>query len=200
MNKIIAIGREFGSGGREFARRLAEELNYEYYDKEIISEIAKKTSLSEEYIQQVIEKKPHHLYPITTGHTISYPINYQFNQIQSIFNAQCEILKQLAEHSNCVIVGRCANYILKDYHPLSIFIYANLESKVNRCKERLNENEHYSDKELIKMIRQIDKNRAKYYEFYTGESWGKKENYDLCINTTNTNIKEIVPIIAKMLK
>ncbi|MCI5745667.1 MAG: cytidylate kinase-like family protein [Erysipelotrichaceae bacterium] len=200
MNKIITIGREFGSGGREFGRRLAEELHYEYYDKEIITEIAKHTSLSEEYIKQVVECKPHHLYPITIGHSINFVESYQVNQIQQIFEAQCEILKNLAMKSNCVIVGRCADYILKDFHPFRIFVYANIDSRIKRCMERKEEDENYTYAKWKKKINKIDSNRAKYYGFYAEAKWGDKTNYDLCINTTDTNIKEIVPVIAKIFK
>lgn len=200
MNRIITIGREFGSGGRELGRRLAEELGYEYYDKEIITEIAKHTSLSEEYIQQVIEKKPHQLYPITIGHTMDYASSFQIKQIQEIYSAQCEILKQLAEKSNCVIVGRCADYILKDYNPFRIFVYADIENKIKRCQQRNKDNENYSTKQLKRKILKIDKERAKYYSFYTSLKWGDKENYDLCINTSNASIKNIVNIISKIFK
>lgn len=200
MNTIITIGREFGSGGREFGRRLAEELGYEYYDKEIIQEISKKTSLSEEYIQEVVEKTPHNLYPITIGQSLRYASNYQLSQVQTVFQAQCEILKSLAEKSNCVIVGRCADYILKEYNPFKIFVYATLESKINRCLSRVDEYEDYTPKKLRKLIKKIDKERARYYDFYAGQKWGDKANYDLCINTTDTEIKKIVPIVAKMFK
>ena len=200
MNKIITIGREFGSGGREFGRRLAEELNYEYYDKEIITEISKHTSLSEEYVKEVLEKKPHNLYPITIGQSMAIFNDYQTKQIQSIYTAQCEILKYLAEKSNCVIVGRCADYILKEYNPYRIFVHASMESRINRCLSRKNENEHLYSKKLEKYIKKVDKDRAKYYEFYTYQKWGDKKNYDLCVNTTNVNIKEIVSVIAKIFK
>lgn len=200
MNKIITIGREFGSGGREFGRRLAEELNYEYYDKEIITEISKHTSLSEEYVKEVLEKKPHNLYPITIGQSMAIFNDYQTKQIQSIYTAQCEILKYLAEKSNCVIVGRCADYILKEYNPYRIFVHASMESRINRCLSRKNENEDLYYKKLEKYIKKVDKDRAKYYEFYTYQKWGDKKNYDLCVNTTNVNIKEIVSVIAKIFK
>lgn len=200
MNKIITIGREFGSGGREFGRRLAEELNYEYYDKEIITEISKHTSLSEEYVKEVLEKKPHNLYPITIGQSMAIFNDYQTKQIQSIYTAQCEILKYLAEKSNCVIVGRCADYILKEYNPYRIFVHASMESRINRCLSRKNENEDLYSKKLEKYIKKVDKDRAKYYEFYTYQKWGDKKNYDLCVNTTNVNIKEIVSVIAKIFK
>lgn len=200
MNKIITIGREFGSGGREFGRRLAEELGYEYYDKEIITEISKHTKLSEEYVKEIVEKKPHNLYPITIGQSISYFDCVHTNQIQSIYSAQCEILKDLANKSNCVFVGRCADYILREYNPFKIFVHAKIESRIKRCIERKNDGEDVSIKKLEKHIKKIDKERAKYYEFYTGNKWGVKENYDLCINTTNTVIKDIVKVVSKIFK
>lgn len=200
MNKIITIGREFGSGGREFGRRLAEELNYEYYDKEIITEISKHTSLSEEYVKEVLEKKPHNLYPITIGQSMAFFNDYQNKQIQSIYSAQCEILKYLADKGDCVIVGRCADYILKEYNPYRIFVYASMDSRVKRCLSRKNDDEDLSEKKLIKYIKKVDKDRSKYYEFFTYQKWGDKENYDLCINTTNVEIKEIVKVISKIFK
>ncbi len=202
MNKIITIGREFGSGGRELGRRLAEELGFEYYDKEIITEISKHTSLSEEYIQQVIECTPHRLYPITVGHSMTVAEDYTFRQVQSIYKAQSDILKNLAEKSNCVMVGRCADYILKDYDPFRIFVHASIDSRVKRCLEREHdgehENEHYTEKQMKREILKIDRNRAHYYRFYTGKIWGEKNNYDMCVNTTDTQIKSIVPVLAKI--
>ena len=97
-----------------------------------------------------------------------------------------------------MLVGRCADYILKDKNPLKIFVYADMASKIARCRLKAPENEHLSDHEMRKQIKRIDRNRAKYYEFYTGRKWGDKLNYDLCINTTNTEIKKIVPRIAKL--
>lgn len=198
MNRIFTIGREFGSGGREFGRRLAEELNIEYYDKEIITEITKRTSLSEQYVNEVIERKPHSLYPIAVGHTISYFNNYQISQLQTLYSAQCEIITDLAKRSDCVIIGRCADYILRDMKPYRIFIYADIESRIKRCMERSSAGEHYTEKEMKKHILRVDKERAKFYEYFTDSKWGEWKNYDLCINTTNTVIKEIVPLIAKM--
>ncbi len=200
MNKIITIGREFGSGGREVARRLAEELGYEYYDNEIIMEIARHTALSEEYVKQIIESEPHALYPITIGHTLSYIDNYTQQRIQSVYSAQSKILKELAEKSNCIIVGRCADYILREYKPYRIFVHASMESKVKRCIERNTESNNYTEKEIRKYIKKIDKERSRYYEHYTDQKWGDKANYDLCINTTNQVIKEVVSVIAKMFK
>lgn len=199
MNNIITIGREFSSGGRELGRKLAEELGYEFYDKEIITEIAKNTSLSEQYVQQVIEKNPHDLFPITVAHTFSYVDSYTMNQKQSIYSEQEKVLKNMAEKSNCVIVGRCADYILKDYNPFRIFVYSNMDCKVKRCKEK-NEHENLTDKKLIKQIKNIDKARAKFYNFYTGQKWGDKAYYDVFVNTSTLKIDDIVPQLAKMLE
>ena len=198
MNKIITIGREFGSGGRELGRRLAEELGFEYYDKEIITEISKHTSLSEEYVRQVIENTPHNLYPITVGHSMDLANDYTFKQVQSIYEAQSDTLKAMAEKSDCVIVGRCGDYILRDYNPFRLFVHADIESRVARFISRERAEENFSVKQMKRRIKRIDKNRARYYSFYTGRIWGEKNNYDMCINTTNTEIKEIVPVLAKL--
>lgn len=198
MNRIITIGREFGSGGRELGRRLAEELGIEYFDSEIITEISKHTSLSEQYVKQIVECQPHHLYPITVGRSLVYTDSYSFSQAQSVYKAQSDIIKEMAGKADCVIIGRCADYILQDMKPYRIFVYADMDSKVKRCMSRMTQNEHYNERQMRKYIRSVDRNRAKYYGFYSGLKWGDKLNYDLCINTTDTEIKSIVPIIAKM--
>ena len=198
MKKIITVGREFGSGGRELARRLAENLGIEYYDRQIITDIAEHTDLSEEYVRKIIDKTPHHLYPITVGRTISYVDDYMFEKVQSVYQAQSEIIRNLAEKTDCVFVGRCADYILKDYKPFRVFVYADLQSRINRCLNR--KGNTLTEKEIKKMIKQIDKNRASYYSYYTCEKWGDKLNYDLCINTTDLVIKDIVPMVAKIFK
>jgi len=199
MGRIITIGREFGSGGRELGRRLAEELHIEYYDKELLTEIAKHTSLAEEYIQNVVERQPHSLMPITIGRSFAYGEDYVLKQVQAVYRAQSEIIRDLANKSDCVIIGRCADYILREQNPFRIFVYADMESRVRRCMERRTDGETQTEKQMIKQSRAMDKNRARYYEFYTGLKWGDKFNYDLCINTSDTVIKEIVPAIAKML-
>lgn len=200
MSKIITIGREFGSGGRELGRRFAEELGIEYYDKEILTAIAEHTSLSEQYVSQVLEKQPHALYPIAIGQSFTTLNQYYVGQIQSVYRAQSEIINSLADKSDCVIIGRCADYILRDKHPYRIFVYADMESRIARCKKRSPESENLSDKQLEKHIKAIDKNRAKFYSYFTGNKWGARENYDLCVNTTNTDIKQLVANLSKMFK
>ena len=111
---------------------------------------------------------------------------------------QSRIIREMAEGGDCVIVGRCADYILAEYKPFRIFVYADMESKMERCRAKGPEHEKFSDKELRQHIQAVDKHRASYYEFYTGQAWGDKLHYDLCINTTNTVIKDMVPHLAKM--
>lgn len=198
MSKIITVGREFGSGGRELGRRLAEELGIQYYDKEIISEIAKDMSMSESFVQQVVEGKPQRLFPITIGQSFAIAPDYHMMQMQSIYQAQTEIITKLADKGDCIIIGRCADYILRDMKPFKIFVHADIDSRVRRCMERRAEGENFTEEQMKKQILAIDKDRAKYYNDFTGQKWGDKRYYDMCINTTDFVIKDIVPYIAKL--
>ena len=198
MNKIITIGREFGSGGRELGRRLARELGFDYYDKEILAEIAKHTSLSEEYVQQVVENQPRQLFPITVGRSFLYVDTQPLQQASAVFHAQQEIIRELADRSSCVIVGRCADYILREKKPFRIFVYADMQSRIDRCRARAPEGEHMTDKEYKQQITGMDKSRARYYDFYTDMKWGDKLNYELCINTTGQDIPTLALSIAKL--
>lgn len=198
MYNVITISRQFGSGGRELGRRLAEKLGFAYYDDEIIAEISKRTSLSEEYVQQIVEHRPVTLMPITIGHSF-YPVQHPLmEQSQNIYQEQAEIINEMSEKSPCVIVGCCADYILRQKKLLRLFVFADMQSKIERCRLKGPEEEKLTDKQLRTMIRKVEKNRAKYYEFYTGRTWGDKLNYDLLINTTNTDIRLIVDVIARM--
>ena len=136
MGKIITVGREFGSGGREIGRKLAEKLRFAYYDHEIVVEIAKRTDLATEYIQSVEEKRPFPLMSITTGHTFWASPNPVMDQQLEVLKTESVIIKEVAEKSDCVIVGRCADYVLRDEEPFRIFLYAELEFKMKRCRER----------------------------------------------------------------
>ena len=152
MNRIITIGREFGSGGREFGRRLSEKLEFAYYDQEIIHEISKRTSLSEQYIQAIVEHQPSFSFPIHIGRSFYPSVNPAFEQTMTIYQQQARIITEMAAKSDCVIVGRCADYILKEYKPFRIFVYADMESKIKRCREKGPEEENLSDKALRQKI------------------------------------------------
>ncbi len=198
MNRIITISREFGSGGREIGKRLADELNYAYYDREIISAIAKETGLEEDYINDISERR---IYPYAFQFAKSFSMYTPFQSNQTdILVAQQKILKEIAKKGNCVIVGRGANTILKDYNPINLFVYADMKSKINRCREKGNEDEKLTDKELANKITQIDKNRKDYHKIISNLEWGVKENYHLCINTSNLEIKKIISPLAEYIK
>ncbi len=197
---IITIGREFGSGGRELGRRLSENLGFAYYDKEIITGIAERTNLSEEYVHQIVEHKPLISYPIHIGRSF-YPVQDPImKQNQEIYSEQHKIIKEMAEKSDCIIVGRCADYILKDMNPFKIFVYADMPSKIERCRKKAPENEKLSDKEMAQEIKKIDKHRAKYYSFYTDLEWGARINYDLMINTSGKDIRKIASFLTSIIK
>ncbi|MCD8368775.1 MAG: cytidylate kinase-like family protein [Clostridiales bacterium] len=171
--KIVTIGREFGSGGREIGRRIAEALHYDYYDSEIISDIAKHTELAEEYVRKVVDHEAHQLYPITIARTmVSFP-NPSLKMNIDIYKAQCKVIQAMAAKSDCVIVGRCADYILRENNPFKIFVCADMEKRISRCKER-NPDQYSSDREWKKAIEKVDNNRAKYYEFFTNATWGRQ--------------------------
>lgn len=198
MNRIITIGREFGSGGRELGCRLSEYLGIAYYDQEIITEVANRTELSEKYIKSIMEQRPIFSYPIHIGRSIGTIPNPQILQSQNIFQKQCEILREVSEKSSCVIVGRCADYVLRDKQPYRVFVYASMESRIARCREREPGHDALTEKELKQHIMEIDRRRSRYYSFYTDQKWGERMNYDLCINTTNSNIKDIATIVSKL--
>ena len=198
MNKIITISREFGSGGKEVAKRLADELGYAYYDSEILRLLAKETNMSEEYIRDISERG---VYPYAFQFAKSFAMYsaMQNNQTE-ILVKQAKILKQIAQKGDSIIVGRGADTILKEYNPMKIFVYANLESKISRCKQKAKEDEKLTDKELEKKIKSIDKNRKEFNSLISNTEWGNKENYNLCINTSNIDIKSIVPSVAMYIK
>ena len=199
MNKIITIGREFGSGGRELGKRLSDHLGIAYYDKEIIEEIAKRTQLAEGYVRGIVEQQSGVFFPITVGRTFhSTGSDYILKQYTSVYAEQANVLREMAEKSDCIIVGRCGDYILKDHNPIRLFVYAEMDAKFKRCREKADEHENLSDAELIKKIRRVDRDRAKYYRYYTGQEWGNRANYDMCINTSSVPVKELAEALAHL--
>lgn len=196
MKHIITIGREFGSGGREVGRRLAEELGIAYYDQEIVTELLKRTKLTEEYVRNVEERHPLPLLPITTARTFGLKVMPKVEPALSVYNQESDIIVEMAKKSDCIIVGRCADYILWDMKPFRLFIYADMEARIARCRAKGEDAAHMSNEELRQRILSIDKKRARYYQFYTDQIWGNKANYDLCVNTSLADIKKLVKLVA----
>lgn len=191
--RIITISREFGSGGRELGKRLADALGFAYYDREIVSSIAEKCNLDEGYVENVLRKGLTINVPITFGHTFYFYSDPTSENELKVLNTQQQIIKELALRGDCVMVGRSSGIILEKYNPLRLFVYADMEWKVKRCRERASAEEHLTDRELEKKIRQIDAGRARHQKLLTDRKWGAPEGYDLCINTTNLEIKKIIP-------
>lgn len=196
--KIITVSREFGSGGREVAKRLSDILGIAYYDSEIIAEIAKQSELDANYVAYTLEKGIQLNIPLHFGRSLSYiPTT---NPATDLLVAQHNIIKEIAAKGDCIIVGRAADVILKEYNPLRVFVYADMPSKIARCQGRAPEGENLTDKQMEKKIRQIDKGRADNYNLLSLSRWGEKTNYDLCINTSNMEIKDITPMLAEYAK
>jgi len=193
--KIITISREFGSGGREVGKRLADALGFAYFDDEIVQAIAERSELDADYVDSVIEKGVFSEIPITFGHTFAYIPYYQHTGF-SIIENQNKILKELAAKGDCVIVGRNADVILKEHNPLKIFVHADMNSKIKRCVERADKDEQLTERQMRKKIRQIDRSRANAHAYYSEIRWGDKNGYDLCLNTTGMVIKTVVPSLA----
>ena len=194
--KIITISREFGSGGREVGKRLADELGFAYYDREIITEIAKESNLDKDYVEKVLDRGMPKGFSVTFGRTFSIP-DPRIEDFTRLRIAQQNFIRNLAKKGeDFVIVGRAADIILADYDPLNIFVYAGMDSKIDRCIDRIGEDEEYTEREMARMIKKVDSSRAVYHRLLSDKEWGDKESYDLMINTTYVDIKSLVPSIA----
>lgn len=194
--RIITVSREFGSGGRELGKRLADTLGIAYYDKEIVSEIAQNIKADEKYIEQKLSRGFTMNYPYTFRRSFSYmePVT---REMSNIFAEQHNVLRKIAQKGeDCVIVGRSADTILKDYYPLKLFIYADTTSKIKRCIQRATPGEHLTEREIEKKMKTLDKARANYHNLVSEIAWGDKRGYHLCINTTEIEIKSITPYIS----
>lgn len=200
MAKIITISREFGSGGRELGKRLADELGFDYYDREILEQVAKESELDEAYAEKVLDGSFSLGFPVTFGRTFLYTDILQ-QDATKLLVAEEKIIRSLAKKGkDMVIVGRGADIILRDYKPLNLFVYADIDSKIARCRWRAPKNEALTDKELARKIKQVDTGRARQRKLLTDKDWGEKESYHLCINTTGTNIKSLVSCVAEFAK
>ena len=197
-NRIITIGRQFGSGGHEVGVRLAERLGVRFYDKELVDMIAKDAGLEERFLNEHDEKAPTPIYPVMPG--FAMPIFYQQTPSDIVYTEQSKLVKKLAEESDCVIVGRCADYVLKDYGCINCFIYADIEDRIGRKLEMVPDGLEFSREEMKKRISVVDKKRAKYYEYYTDRIWGAIDTYDLCISTSKAGIDGAVDTIIEFLK
>ena len=192
--RIITISREFGSGGRFIGEEVAKKLGIAYYDKNIIGQIAEKSGLSPEYIQENAElspKKGLFAYAFSgrdiTGKSVE----------DMVYEAQRNIILELAEKEPCVIIGRNADYILKDRdYMLNLFIDGDMPEKIKRITGLHN----VEEKEAVKMMADTDKRRRTNYNFYTDQNWGKASNYTLCLNSSQLGYDRCEMIIMECVK
>ena len=219
---IITIGRQLGSGGRHIGKQLAEQLNLSFYDKELINIASQESGLSKELFEQADEKKQNNLFGTWFGLRSSLMVgDYQINSSlcnESLFQIQSDVIRRLAEQQSCVFVGRCADYILRD-NPrcINIFISADLDDRIRRVsemirisQERANESsekqqtyqgeQHVYSEKAKELIRQTDKKRAEYYNYYTNKEWGAAKSYHLCINSSLLGEAETVVYIIKYIQ
>lgn len=196
MNKIITISRQYGSGGREIGEKLANELGIPFYDNEIISQAAKESGFAESAFEKAEEKASNSLlYSIAMGMNAYGTQDFGVANLSlddRIYLAQSDIITKLAHNGPCVIVGRCADYVLRDHeNVVNVFVWASLESRVRRATTLYQFPEHKAADNIVK----IDKRRANYYNYHASEKWGNVENYHISIKSDFKGIDHAVKCI-----
>ena len=195
-DNIITITRQYGSGGHDIGKALADKLHIPFYDKELISLAAKESGVCPDIFENVDERATNSLlYSLSVG---LYTYGNGFSSMgdlpvnDRLYILQHKIIKELAEKGPMVVVGRCADYVLKDNpNAVKIFIYADIDSRIKRAVERNDIDPARAKQAVLK----ADKNRANYYSFYSGKKWGVADNYDLCINSTHISTEQAVDVI-----
>lgn len=194
-NRIITINRMYGSNGRLIAKALSEHLGIHYYDKELIQLASEKQNIPYEELVKVDEKRASRwVYPVDDA--IQMAPQYRFNPMNDVlFETQSQIIEELVKKEPCILVGRCANYLLQDC-ALRIFIYAPMEYRTKVVMERLGREE----KSARALIKKMDKQRRYYYEYFTDSDWMDLSQYDLCIDSSRFTQEEIIAMIASLYK
>ena len=197
-NTIITIARQYGSGGHDVGKKLAEELKIPFYDKELLERAAKDSGFCQEIFENYDEKPTNSfLYSLvmdtysmgySTAAFAEMPLNHK------IFLAQFNAIKDIAKEGPCVIVGRCADYALADFpNVVNVYLYADLQSRIARIARR----HDVTDAKAKDLIQKTDKSRASYYNYYTNKKWGEATGYDLCLNTASLGIDGTIHMIRE---
>ena len=172
---VITISREYGSGGRLIAKQLSEKMGITFYDKQLIAEVAKKTGFSENFIRDTEHQRPTNSFLFDLYTTVVTP-----SVPDQVFIAQAKVIKQAAAKESCVIVGRCADYILRDEpNVLKVFVHAPLDQRIRRAREEYGAAEDNLESYVIRQ----DKARAAYHNYFAAGRWGQSREYDLCVNS-----------------
>lgn len=197
---VITIARGYGSGGKTIGKMLSESLGIPYYDRDLLRLASDDSGINEQLFAKADEKiKKSLLFKIAKnvykGELIP-PDSDDFVSNDNLFNYQAKIIKELANTESCIIIGRCADFILKDYdNVVKVFVHAPLKDCINTLKEMTGK----SEKEIEKQIASIDKHRSEYYKYYTGRNWDDAKNYDLCLNSSHLGFEKCVDIVKSYL-
>lgn len=201
MKSVITISREFGSGGREIGKKLADKLGIPFYDKELLAEAAKQSGICEDlfykhdetYTSSLLYSLVMGAYPVSNDGKLypDMPLNHK------IFLSQFEAIKSIAQKGPCVIIGRCADYVLADnFETIDFFIYGNMAEKKKRILERYDIEKNKAED----FIKKTDKRRASYYNYYSDRKWGVASHYDLCINSSEIGIDKTVELLEAYIR
>lgn len=198
---VITIARGYGSGGRALGKKLAEELGIHCYDKELLRMASDQSGINEELFGQVDERlRSLPLFGIARrlyDGEVFTPETEEFVSNDSLFNYQANLIRELANAESCVIIGRCADFVLKDFeHVISLYLYAPRAD----CIARIQEQNGGTEKEIIKKIEKTDRYRADYYHYYTGREWNDARNYDMCLDTTSMSYDKLVEVVKTYIK
>ena len=199
---IITIARQYGSGGREIGEKVAKKLGIPLYDKQLITDAATKGNLDENVSKMADESAASSLlYTLAMGSNVlgtTMHFGYKMPLNDKLFILQSEIIKEKAKDESCVIIGRCADYVLRDEEKvLRIFVYGDLDHRQARIAARHPE---LKSAQVIDVINKTDKRRSSYYNFYTGNKWGKYDNYDMAINSSTLGIDGASELIVRCAK
>ncbi|MBR4713657.1 MAG: cytidylate kinase-like family protein [Paludibacteraceae bacterium] len=199
-NIVISIGRQFGAGGRRVGQALAKELGIAYYDKELIMEAAKEFGFAPVFFEENDEKSASF-----AGNVLQWMESFVTNGMGSknylsqdtLFEMQSEVVRKVAEKHSCVIVGRCSDYVLRDYpNCVSVFLHSSDEDRIRRIRERSG----LTEEEAISKMRMQDKKRAAYYNFYSSKTWGESATYTLSIDVSSIGVEQTVQLIMFYLR
>lgn len=194
MQRVITLSRQFGSGGAEIGKKLADKLEIPFYDKHIIEQAASKSGIAKEHFEKADEKRTNSfLFSLVSAHYGGTATPLQLNDIitdDKLFIYTAESIKEMAKEP-CLIVGRCADDVLRDEDILRVYIYADMEVRVDRICNLYDLNE----KAATTLIKKTDKKRSNYYNFYTSRTWGEAVNYDICINSAKLGVDGTVEVL-----
>ena len=199
---VITISRQFGTGGIEIGKKLAEMLGYDYYDKEIIEMASEKSGISEEMFERAEKEHNSFLYSLATANYAGYTtsiFNADISNSDNLFVIQSNVIREVAKKGNCVIVGRCGNQVLaEEPHVLKVYLHADKEYRINRVMSNLN----IGRKEAESLVKKTDKKRASYYNFFTSGTWGSASEYDVCLNASVVGLDgtaDVIRVLAEKL-